>query len=440
MAAASAVTIRKLDSAELTDRLDALEELSAAIINPDEYGTYSRADAIDAEALVLVRAHAQRRPLWTCDCCKSITANDDTFVFSLRQRDRARWLTKHVCKELAKRKLSLTAAFARFDRRKTGRLTSASLLRGLRALDIAVDTVAYDMLLLAFRKDRRGAFTEEEFCTHFEQISHPDTKSLPMRRRATKPSSKGGAEGILERLREQDESKEKPATRGDGLPERKRRSDGTPATLAEFVEESSHIDGDSAAETKQADAYISTTLDALQREIEEVMQDGTSNSQEQKSKVETVADTADEADSQRDDRDDSEGTSMDPVACAGRRMALDLPRASGAGCGRPSLLLRMPYSTLLTVSQQLPRASRVSLCISCRELCRLLGRGPGGRWATEAAALRQVVFDGWSASFFDNRAMRRLQSERKKQKESKQREEQEVREAASQIFATSPLI
>jgi hypothetical protein len=51
-----------------------------------------------------------------------------------------------------------------------------------------------------------------------------------------------------------------------------------------------------------------------------------------------------------------------------------------------------------------------------------------------------VVFDGWSASFFDNRAMRRLQSERKKQKESKQREEQEVREAASQIFATSPLI
>ena len=67
------------------------------------------------------------------------------------QHDRACWLTKHVYKELAKRKLSLSAAFARFDKRSTGRLTSASLLRGLRSIGIAVDTVAYDMLLLAFR-------------------------------------------------------------------------------------------------------------------------------------------------------------------------------------------------------------------------------------------------------------------------------------------------
>ena len=41
-------------------------------------------------------------------------------------------------------------------------------------MDIAVDTVAYDMLLLAFRKDRQGAFTEEEFRTHFGQISQSD--------------------------------------------------------------------------------------------------------------------------------------------------------------------------------------------------------------------------------------------------------------------------
>ncbi len=40
---------------EMTARLDALEELSAAVIDPDEYGTHSRADAIDAEARVLVR-------------------------------------------------------------------------------------------------------------------------------------------------------------------------------------------------------------------------------------------------------------------------------------------------------------------------------------------------------------------------------------------------
>ena len=38
----------------LRGRLDALEVMSAAIIDPDEYGTYSHADAIDDEALVLV--------------------------------------------------------------------------------------------------------------------------------------------------------------------------------------------------------------------------------------------------------------------------------------------------------------------------------------------------------------------------------------------------
>ena len=163
------------------------------------------------------------------------------------QLDRARWLTRHVCKELAKRDLSLNAAFARFDRRRTGRLTAASLLRGLRSLGIAVDSVAYDVLLLAFRTDRQGGFTKLEFRTHFEQISEADLATAAdgaaaTGRGAAKPAKKGGAEGALDKLREQEEREEKKTAaaaaeaRADGLPERKRRSDGTPTT----AEEKSH--------------------------------------------------------------------------------------------------------------------------------------------------------------------------------------------------------
>jgi hypothetical protein len=39
---------------ELSERLDGLESMSAAIIDPDEYGSYTRADALDADAMLLV--------------------------------------------------------------------------------------------------------------------------------------------------------------------------------------------------------------------------------------------------------------------------------------------------------------------------------------------------------------------------------------------------
>ena len=39
---------------ELSERLDGLESMSTAIVDPDEYGSYTRADALDADAMLLV--------------------------------------------------------------------------------------------------------------------------------------------------------------------------------------------------------------------------------------------------------------------------------------------------------------------------------------------------------------------------------------------------
>ena len=174
---------------------------------------------------------------------------------------------------------------------------------------------------------------------------------------------------------------------------------------------------------------------ALQQQIEEAMAEASLEPP-----AVLIAEPVGEDEEQAEEEDGSEGTGMDAVACAGRRVAVDLPRASAAaGRARPSLLLRMPYSALLKVSQQLPRAARVSLCVTCRELCRLLGRGPGGRWDAEAAVLRRLVFDCWSASFFDDRTMHRLRTQRRKQQESAQREkEEQVRDSATQSSAALP--
>ena len=186
-----------------------------------------------------------------------------------------------------------------------------------------------------------------------------------------------------------------------------------------------------------------TSVVALQQQIEEAMAEASSNASERASlepPAVLIAEPVGEDEEQAEEEDGSEGTGMDAVACAGRRVAVDLPRASAAaGRARPSLLLRMPYSALLKVSQQLPRAARVSLCVTCRELCRLLGRGPGGRWDAEAAVLRRLVFDGWSASFFDDRTMHRLRTQRRKQQESAQREkEEQVRDSPTQSSAALP--
>ena len=185
-----------------------------------------------------------------------------------------------------------------------------------------------------------------------------------------------------------------------------------------------------------------TSVVALQQQIEEAMAEASSNASERDSlePAALIAEPVGEDEEQAEEEDGSEGTGVDAVACAGRRVAVDLPRASAAaGRARPSLLLRMPYSTLLKVTQQLPRAARVSLCVTCRELCRLLGRGPGGRWDAEAAVLRRLVFDGWSASFFDDRTMHRLRTQRRKQQESAQREkEEQVRDSPTQASAALP--
>ena len=178
-----------------------------------------------------------------------------------------------------------------------------------------------------------------------------------------------------------------------------------------------------------------TSVVAVQQQIEEAMAEASLEPP-----AVLIAEPVGEDEEQAEEEDGSEGTGMDAVACAGRRVAVDLPRASAAaGRARPSLLLRMPYSALLKVSQQLPRAARVSLCVTCRELCRLLGRGPGGRWDAEAAVLRRLVFDCWSASFFDDRTMHRLRTQRRKQQESAQREkEEQVRDSATQSSAALP--
>jgi hypothetical protein len=49
------------------------------------------------------------------------------------------------------------------------------------------------------------------------------------------------------------------------------------------------------------------------------------------------------------------------------------------------------------------------------------------------------VFDGWSASFFDDRMMHRLRTQRRKQQESAQREkEEQVRSSATQSSGALP--
>lgn len=56
---------------ELWERLDTLESTSAAIVDPDEYGSYSRADALDDEALVLVRPDTWSSRLFHPQCSLS---------------------------------------------------------------------------------------------------------------------------------------------------------------------------------------------------------------------------------------------------------------------------------------------------------------------------------------------------------------------------------
>lgn len=299
-----------------------------------------------------------------------------------------------------------------------------------------MDSVAFDVLLLAFRTDRHAGFTVDEFRAHFEQIPEADLSGVVERRSAAKAKAKGGAEGVLERIREEDERKQQVTTRTDGLPERKRRSDGTPTT-ATAEQRAPQEETDSAEDAKRpaVDSGADSAIAALQDQIKVAMQENTKGDQRYGSAPDVVG-PADEDESQEDEENDgSRDTATHAVACAGRRMALDLPRASAAANrARPSLLLRMPYSTLLAVSQQLPRAARVSLCTSCRELCRLLGRGPGGRWDAEASVLRRLVFDGWSTSFLDDRAMRRVRAQREEQQEIEQREKKQVRVSDPTIF------
>ena len=190
---------------------------------------------------------------------------------------------------------------------------------------------------------------------------------------------------------EQDESQPQLTARADGLPERKRRSDGTLTTADEHTGAQRSREKLAQEDTENAKrAFVdsnATTLSVVAlQQIEEALHAATRNAPEQKSFETAIADPVGEVEEQAEEEDGNEGTGVDAVSFAGRRVALDLPRASAAaGRARPSLLLRMPYSALLKVSQQLPRSARVSLCVTCRELCRLLGRGPGGRWDAEAA-------------------------------------------------------
>ena len=315
---------KRREAAAMRQKLDALEALCSAehIVDPAGYGAHQTEAEAEAE-LILART---------------------------------RWLTGHVCKELASRNLSLAAAFDSFSS-GGDRLTSGGLRAGLSALGIAIDTVAFDFLMVAFRQDRRG-FECEEFCRHFEQEDSPAAAAGPKGK--TKRAGKARRAGK--------------AVRSDGLPERKRRSDGTPVTAAQALSVDSAAAAIAAAETPADDDQ--------------------SKSQDQ-----------DDEQEDDDDGEDEEGeTGLAAFARADRRTAADTPPAPAASDPAQSLLLRTPYTALHAIWVALPQASRAALGATCSEMRRRLGRVEG---QGEGAVLRRLAFEGWTLAFFDDRRWQR---------------------------------
>ena len=210
-----------------------------------------------------------------------------------------------------------------------------------------MDSLAFDVLMVAFQTDRHGGgFTEREFLTHFEQISEAEITAgadaavaAADAKRDAKAGKKSGAEGALDQLREQEErdqqdhqkeeQKKEQKQRDDGLPERKRRADGTPTTELK------------AAQPAGGGGDVARSLDLGSQEgfKKAALEDLASKSLDSALAM-VVEDGGGEDDDEDDDDDDEpeaeeEAEATDVVACAGRRLALDLPRPSGAAAHRP---------------------------------------------------------------------------------------------------------